>query len=92
MTSTSTPVAPSQRISVPALAPERPVLWPKRAVRQLSNGMQVVLVESRAFPKISAQLYFRSGNAVVARRAPGPGGNDGDRGPHRHGVACEPPD
>jgi predicted Zn-dependent peptidase len=33
--------------------------------------MQVVLAESRAFPKISAQLYFRSGNAVVAHRVPG---------------------
>ncbi len=37
----------------------------------LSNGMQAVLAESRTFPKISAQLFFRSGNAVVARRAPG---------------------
>ena len=72
MTLTSSPVAPSShRSSPPALAPERPVRWPKRAVRQLSNGMQAVLVESRTFPKISAQLYFRSGNAVVARRAPG---------------------
>ena len=33
--------------------------------------MQVVLAESRTFPKISAQLYFRSGNAVVAHSAPG---------------------
>jgi zinc protease len=33
--------------------------------------LQVVLVESRTFPKISAQLYFRSGNAVVAHSAPG---------------------
>jgi predicted Zn-dependent peptidase len=40
-------------------------------VRTLSNGMQVVLAESRAFPKISAQLFFRSGNAVVARSNPG---------------------
>jgi zinc protease len=61
----------SRQTSAPALAPERPVQWPKRAVRHLSNGMQVVLAESRAFPKISAQLYFRSGNAVIARRAPG---------------------
>jgi zinc protease len=72
MMSTSAPVASgSRRNSPPALAPERPVRWPKRAVRQLANGMQVVLVESRTFPKISAQLYFRSGNAVVAKRAPG---------------------
>jgi zinc protease len=56
---------------VPALGPERPVAWPKRAVRTLPNGMQVVLAELRTFPKISAQLFFRSGNAVVAHRAPG---------------------
>src|SRR5271168_2985434 len=57
--------------SAPALGPERPVLWPKRTVRTLSNGMQVVLAEARTFPKISAQLFFRSGNAVVAHTAPG---------------------
>ena len=61
----------SRRSTPPALAPERPVEWPKRTVRTLANGLQVVLAESRAFPKISAQLYFRSGNAVVAHRAPG---------------------
>jgi zinc protease len=55
----------------PALGPESPVAWPKRTVRTLSNGLQVVLVESRTFPKISAQLYFRSGNAAVAHTAPG---------------------
>ena len=33
--------------------------------------MQVVLAELRTFPKISAQLFFRSGNASVAHRAPG---------------------
>jgi zinc protease len=59
------------RTQPPALAPESPVAWPKRTVRTLSNGLQVVLVESRTFPKISAQLYFRSGNAVVAHAAPG---------------------
>jgi predicted Zn-dependent peptidase len=40
-------------------------------VRTLSNGMQVVLAESRGFPKISVQLFFRSGNAVVAHSNPG---------------------
>ena len=30
-----------------------------------------MLAESRSFPKISAQLFFRSGNAVVAHSAPG---------------------
>ena len=57
-------------------APERPVAWPKRTVRTLSNGMQVVLAESHTFPKISAQLFFRNGNAVVAHTAPGHRGND----------------
>jgi predicted Zn-dependent peptidase len=59
------------RTKPPALGPETPVAWPKRTARTLSNGLQVVLVESRTFPKISAQLYFRSGNAVVAHSAPG---------------------
>jgi zinc protease len=61
----------SHRSAPPALAPERPVAWPKRTVRTLANGMQVVLAESRTFPRISAHLYFRSGNAVVAHSAPG---------------------
>jgi zinc protease len=68
MTSTTTAV---HRTTPPPLTPERPVEWPKRSVRELANGMQVVLAESRTFPKISAHLYFRSGNAVVAHRAPG---------------------
>jgi len=57
--------------SVPELATERPVVWPKRTVRTLANGLQVVLAESRAFPKITAQLYFRGGNAAVALSNPG---------------------
>ena len=73
MTTTTTvpqrPAAP--RSSAPALAPERAVQWPRREVRTLANGMQVVLAESHAFPKIAAQLYFRAGNALVAHRAPG---------------------
>jgi len=68
----STPAAVNVNpASVPALGAERPAAWPKRTVRTLANGLQVVLAESRAFPKISAQLFFRSGNAVVAHRAPG---------------------
>ncbi len=55
----------------PALGPERPVAWPKRTVLTLTNGLQVVLAEARTFPKISAQLFFRSGNASVAYRSPG---------------------
>lgn len=64
---TSVPV----RANPPALGPETQVAWPKRTVTTLSNGLQVVLVESHTFPKISAQLFFRSGNSVVAHTAPG---------------------
>jgi zinc protease len=64
---TSVPV----RANPPALGPETQVTWPKRTVTTLPNGLQVVLVESHTFPKISAQLYFRSGNSVVAHTAPG---------------------
>jgi zinc protease len=71
-TSFSTIAVPNAQLSaVPPLGPERPVAWPKRSVRTLANGMQVVLAELRTFPKISAQLFFRSGNAIVAHRAPG---------------------
>jgi zinc protease len=59
--------------AVPALREERPVAWPKRTVRTLANGLQVVLAESRTFPKINAQLFFRSGNASVALTNPGLG-------------------
>lgn len=68
----STPAASSgPRTTPPALGPERPVAWPRRTVRTLSNGLQIVLAESHTFPKISAQLFFRTGNAAVAHRAPG---------------------
>jgi zinc protease len=68
----TTPAAPAvARAKAPALAPETPVAWPKRTVATLANGLQVVLVESRTFPKMTAQLYFRSGNAVVSHSAPG---------------------
>jgi zinc protease len=72
MTSPSSPATSvSRRTTAPALAPERPLAWPKRTAITLPNGLEVVLAESRIFPKMSAQLYFRSGNAVVAHRAPG---------------------
>jgi zinc protease len=71
MTPANTQVAPPRPTNAPSLGPERPVAWPKRTVRTLSNGMQVVLAESRGFPKISVQLFFRSGNAVVAHSNPG---------------------
>jgi zinc protease len=69
MTTTSAPGF--ERNKVPALGVERPVAWPKRTVRTLSNGMQVVLAESHTFPKMLVQLSFRSGNSIVAGRAPG---------------------
>ena len=72
MSSSSTPVAANPaRTMPPALGPERPVAWPKRTVHTLANGLQVVLAESHTFPKMSAQLFIRSGNASVAHRAPG---------------------
>jgi zinc protease len=68
----STPVAANtNRAAVPALAPEQAVAWPARTVKTLANGLEVVLAESHTFPKISAELFFRSGNAAVARTSPG---------------------
>lgn len=57
--------------SVPALAPERAVTWPKRTKARLSNGLEIVLAESRAVPRFHGELFFRSGNAAVVDRAPG---------------------
>jgi zinc protease len=57
--------------TAPALGPERPVAWPRRSVRTLGNGLQVVLAESHTFPKVAAQLFFRSGNAAVSLTTPG---------------------
>ena len=59
------------RAVAPALGPERPVVWPRRTRSTLANGLEVVLVESHTVPKFTAQLLFRSGNAVAARQAPG---------------------
>ena len=57
--------------AVPALTPERPVIWPPRVRATLSNGLEVVLVESHRIPKFDGQLFFRSGNAMTAATAPG---------------------
>jgi len=59
------------RAVIPPLGPERPVVWPRRTRATLANGLEVVLVEFHAIPKFTAQLLFRSGNAVVARESPG---------------------
>ena len=57
--------------AVPALSPERPVIWPPRVRKTLSNGLEVVLVELHTIPKFTGELFFRSGNAVSAATAPG---------------------
>jgi zinc protease len=54
--------------SIPALAPEREVRWPKRAKSKLTNGLEVILLESHTIPKFHGELYFRSGNALAASR------------------------
>ncbi len=64
-------VGSGQRAVVPELGPERPVVWPPRARSRLANGLQVILVESRTIPKLTAELLFRSGNAVAAHEVPG---------------------
>src|SRR5882762_10774828 len=56
---------------VPELAPERAVTWPKRTRARLSNGLEVILAEARSIPKFHGEVFFRSGNAAVADRAPG---------------------
>jgi zinc protease len=58
-------------MGAPALSEERQIAWPKRTRARLSNGLEVVLAESRAVPKFHGELLFRSGNAAVAERAPG---------------------
>ena len=57
--------------AIPALAAARPVIWPPRVHRTLSNGLEVVLVESHTIPKFTGELFFRSGNAITAATAPG---------------------
>lgn len=54
----------------PALGAEPEVEWPRRTARTLANGLRVVLVESRTFPKVSLELLIRSGNAAVALEQP----------------------
>ena len=54
--------------SVPELAPEREVRWPKRSKAKLANGLEIILLESHTIPKFHGELYFRSGNASAALR------------------------
>ena len=53
--------------TVPELAAEREVRWPKRTRTRLANGLEVILLESHTIPKFHGELYFRSGNAASAR-------------------------
>jgi zinc protease len=57
--------------TIPALTPARPVIWPPRVHKTLSNGLEVVLVEMHTIPKFTGELFFRSGNAMTAATAPG---------------------
>ena len=57
--------------AVPALSAERQVTWPNRKRARLSNGLEVVLVESHTIPKFHGDLYFRSGNIAAIERGPG---------------------
>lgn len=66
----ATPSQTAFPATAPPLGPERSVAWPRRTVRTLANGMQVVLAEARTFPKIGVELFFRSGNARVALSTP----------------------
>jgi zinc protease len=57
--------------AVPPLSAERHVTWPKRTRARLSNGLEVILVESHTIPKFHGELFFRSGNAAAIDRGPG---------------------
>ena len=57
--------------AVPALSAERQVTWPNRKRAKLSNGLEVILVESHTIPKFHGELYFRSGNAAAIDRGTG---------------------
>jgi zinc protease len=70
-TTAQSSAAQSSIAAIPALGPEHAVAWPKRTLRTLANGMQVVLAEQHTFPKISVELFIRSGSAIVAHRATG---------------------
>ena len=63
--------ANGQHEAAPPLGPERPVIWPPRSRAKLANGLEVVLLEHHAIPKFSGELFFRTGNAALAGRAPG---------------------
>src|SRR5882724_12551430 len=55
--------------SVPELAAEREVRWPKRTKSKLANGLEIILLESHTIPRFHGELFLRSGNAAAANRA-----------------------
>ncbi|MGB2669822.1 MAG: pitrilysin family protein [Candidatus Acidiferrum sp.] len=57
--------------AVPALSAERQVTWPNRKRARLSNGLEVILVESHTIPKFHSELFLRSGNAAAIDRGTG---------------------
>jgi predicted Zn-dependent peptidase len=57
--------------AIPPLTPARPVIWPPRVHKTLSNGLEIVLVESHTIPKFTGELFFRSGNAMTVATSPG---------------------
>lgn len=67
----ATAPSPERGNTPPALAAERPVIWPQRKRARLDNGLEIVLVESHTFPKFTGELLFRSGNTAVANVSPG---------------------
>ena len=67
----TSPRAAHEGAPAPPLGPPRPVVWPPRTLRRLDNGLQVVLVEAHTIPKITAQLFARSGDAAGGREGAG---------------------
>ena len=61
--------APQSVSAVPDLASEREVRWPQRSRSRLSNGLEIIFVESYSIPKFHGELFFRSGDAAAADRA-----------------------
>ena len=76
--------------SVPELAPERQVRWPKRTKSQLANGLEIILLESHTIPKFHGELYFRSGNASAAVAWHSARRNGRNHGAHRNFATLQP--
>lgn len=55
----------------PAVGPVKPYAAPPRAEYKLANGLEVLLVEDRRFPLVSARLAVRRGSAALKRKEAG---------------------